>query len=299
MSIPSYSELANILVSDFDRNSAVGLDRAITQILQERGLGIRRAEEVAYNVSRGVLRHLQARTPEELPFRLCDDGQRLVGKARGRASDDATAIAARSVHGLADILHDRLLAVSTDEFEIVSAAALVLAGAREMHALCTGDEGGIDFFGRLEVRPASAQIPPGILHTTILPKELLVLGQAKRYPKDIKVGRPDIQKFKGQVSDCLDKYVGNARPPSHRVPDTYYHAREPHLGIFVTTGSFAETAMESTGASGIVLVSGIQLAQFLAFHRIGIVQRGDGLVFDEQEFLAWLNGQRRLCVTRA
>jgi len=168
-----------------------------------------------------------------------------------------------------------------------------------MYALCTGDEGGIDFFGRLEVRPASAQIPPGILYTTILPKELLLLGQAKRYPKDKKFGRPDIQNFKGQVSDCLDKYAGNARPPSHRVPDSYYHAREPHLGIFVTTASFAETAIESSEASGIVLVAGVQIAQFLAFHRVGIVQHRDGFVFDEQAFSAWLNEQRRLCVTRA
>jgi len=96
MSSPSPKELADILISHFDRHSAVGLDRAITQILQKQGFGIRSAEEAAYTVSAAVLRHLLARTPEELPFRLCDDGQRLVGKARGKASDDATTIHNRS-----------------------------------------------------------------------------------------------------------------------------------------------------------------------------------------------------------
>jgi len=54
--------------------------------------------------------------------------------------------------------------------------------------------------------------------------------------------------------------------------ESYYLRDEPFLGVFVTTASFAETASECVEASGIVLVPGTHLAQFLAFHRVGIVE---------------------------
>lgn len=193
---------------------------------------------------------------------------------------------------------NHLTTITPNEFEIVSAAALLLAGAREMHALCTGDEGGIDCYGRLEIRPRSQLVPDRIIHTTILPKELLVLVQAKRYRQDTVIGRPEIQKFKAQIADCLDKYEGNDRPPSHRVPESYYHRREPHMGVFVTTATFAETARECVEASGIVLVTGIQLAQFLAFHRVGRAQSGGKYLFSDAKFVEWLNLQAKMVAIR-
>jgi hypothetical protein len=45
-------------------------------------------------------------------------------------------------------------------------------------------------------------------------------------------------------------------------------------------------------ASGIVLVAGTRLSQFLAFHRVGIVEDDVGYRFDEDEFSRWLAGQR-------
>ncbi|MGA2402533.1 MAG: hypothetical protein ABSG91_12645 [Syntrophobacteraceae bacterium] len=161
-----------------------------------------------------------------------------------------------------------------------------------MIALCTSDEGGIDFYGRLEIRQPSSRIPAGIIHTTLLPEELLVLGQAKRHQYHVRVGRPDIQQFKGQIHDCLKKYEGNQCPPAHRVPESYYHRDEPFLGVFVTTASFAETASECVEASGIVLVPGVRLSHFLAFHRVGIVEDEGGLRFDQDEFSLWLASQR-------
>jgi hypothetical protein len=232
------------------------------------------------------------RPPEDLPFRLSDGGKRLVGKARIGARDNPETIFARSAERLSVLLLKALLDLSTDDVEVVSAASLMLSGAREMKALCTGDEGGIDFYGRLEIRPPSSSIPVGLMHTTILPKELLVLGQAKRHQPEVRVGRPDIQQFKGQIHDCLKKYEGNQSPPSHRVPGAYYFRDEPFLGIFVTTASFAETASECVEASGIVLVPGVRLSQFLAFHRVGIVEEEGSYRFDEAEFSTWLTSQR-------
>jgi hypothetical protein len=292
MNTLSPRELADSLVVGFDRQTEVTLDRALIELMQNSGLGRFAASERAWKVEDAVLRLLRERPPEDLPFRLSDSGKRLVGKARIGARDNPETVFARSAERLSELLLNALLGLSTDDFEVVSAASMVLSGAREMKALCTGDEGGIDFYGRLEIRPPSTGIPAGLMHTTVLPKELLVLGQAKRNHPDVRIGRPAIQQFKGQIQDCLKKYEGNHTPPTHRVPESYYSRDEPFLGVFVTTASFAETADESVGASGIVLVPGTRLSQFLAFHRVGIVEEEGRYRFDEKEFSVWLTSQR-------
>jgi hypothetical protein len=292
MTTLSPRELADSLVTGFDRQAEVRLDRALIELLCQSGLGRFGASESAWKVEGAVLRLLEERPPEDLPFRFSDGGKRLVGKARISARDNPETIIARNVERLSDSLLKALLALTPDDFEVVSAASMVLSGAREMKALCTGDEGGIDFYGRLEIRPPSSSIPAGLMHTTVLPKELLVLGQAKRYQPDARIGRPAIQQFKGQIQDCLKQYEGNQCPPAHRVPESYYYRDEPFLGVFVTTASFAETASECVEASGIVLVPGTHLAQFLAFHRVGIVEEEGSYRFDENEFCLWLAVQR-------
>lgn len=292
MTTLSPSELTESLVTGFDRHAEVRLDHALIELLREGGLGRFAASERAWKVEDAVRRLLEERPPEDLPFRLSDGGKRLVGKARISARDNPETIFARSAERLADLLLNALFEVTPDDFEVICAASMMLSGAREMKALCTGDEGGIDFYGRLEIRPPSSNIPAGLMHTTVLPKELLVLGQAKRNHPDVRIGRPAIQQFKGQIQDCLKQYEGNQFPPSHRVPESYYLRDEPFLGVFVTTASFAETADESVGASGIVLVPGARLSQFLAFHRVGIVEDAASYRFDESAFFNWLASQR-------
>jgi hypothetical protein len=293
MTTLSPHELADSLVAGFDRQTEARLDRALIELLRKSGLGRFAASERAWKVEDAVLRLLEERPPEDLPFRLSDGGKHLVGKARIGARDNPETVFARSAEKLSELLLKALLDLTPDDFEVVSAASMMLSGAREMKALCTGDEGGIDFYGRLEIRPSSTSIPAGLMHTTVLPKELLVLGQSKRHQPEWRVGRPEIQQFKGQLHDCLKKYEGNQWPPSHRVPESYYLRDEPFLGVFVTTSSFAETASESVEASGIVLVPGTRLAQFLAFRRVGIVEEEGSYRFDEREFSVWLASQRK------
>ena len=284
-------ELAARLVALFDKTSTTTLDRALTGIMRAEGAGKFRSEEIAFEMEDAVLRQLQKYPPEELPFLVKDGGHRLVGKSRSGEHDSPDTIAAKSAYAIFSDLLKALLVVTPTDFEVVCAAALLLAGACEMHALCTGDEGGIDFYGRLEIRQYSARLAPDIAHTNILPKKLLVLGQAKRYASEARIGRPEIQQFKGQLDDCIKKYEGNAKPPTHRVPDHYYLRNEPYLGVFTTTASFADTAQESTEASGVILVGGVKLAQFLAFHRVGAA--GDDIPhFDDAVFTAWVAERR-------
>jgi hypothetical protein len=199
-----------------------------------------------------------------------------------------------SSYGLAPQLLGALVKLAPEEFEIACAASMMLSGACEMTALCTGDEGGIDFYGRIEIRQPSGRVPKGVIHTTILPRKLLILGQAKCYGLDTRIGRDVIQQFHGQLSDCLTKYEGNARPPSHRVPASYYNRGEAALGVFVTTASFTETAAAAAEGFGYVLISGLKLAQFLCFKRVGIVDDGRKYEFHPQLFHSWLSNQARV-----
>jgi hypothetical protein len=290
---PTPRELSDRLVAEFDRQAELRLDRALIGLLRSMGLTRYKSEEVAWKLEDAVLRIILARHPEELPFRFCEGSRRLIGKARIGAHDNRETVLAKNAESLSPQLLKALLSLTPSDFEVVSAASMALSGARNVKALCTGDEGGIDFYGRLQVREPSVLIPAGIIHTTLLPKDLLLLGQAKLYQPHVRVGRPDIQQFKGQVYDCLKKYEGNQRPPSHRVPESYYRRDEPHLAVFVTTASFAETAIECVEASGIVLIEGLRLAQFLAFHSVGLVEDERGFCFDQDKLFLWLDTQRR------
>lgn len=167
--ITSPSELADRLVAGFDRHAEVRLDRALIKLLRNLGLERFKSEEIAWKVEDVVARLLRERQPEDLPFRLCDGGKRLVGKARIGVRDNAETAFAKNAEALASQLLNILLALTSDDFEVVSAASMVLSGAQEMKALCTCDEGGIDFYGRLPIRQPSALIPKGLVHTTLLP----------------------------------------------------------------------------------------------------------------------------------
>jgi hypothetical protein len=289
---------ARLANNQFDTFSTMKLDRALVNILRAEGVGKFRSEEVAFQMEDAVLRHLEKYSPQELPFLLKQGGKWLVGKSRLGQRDTPETIAARSAYTIAGDLLDALLNVTSTDFEVVCAASLLLAGACDMHALCTGDEGGIDCYGRLEIRQHSPRLILDIAYTNILPKKILLLGQAKRYARDARIGRPEIQLFKGQLDDCLKKYEGSRRPPTHRVPDSYYLRNEPFVGVFATTASFADTAEASTEASGIVLVGGVKLAQFLAFHQVGATTDENGPHFDDAAFSAWVAEQREKLVDR-
>jgi len=271
----------------------MSVEQALSEALQLGGVAKAKAEATACDEGANVLREIDRRRPEELPFRFGNsDPQRLIGKERIAKRDTRKTVTAKRVWATAKPLLNHLTSISPKDFEIVCAACLTLAGGKKTHALCTGDEGGIDFYGRLPVRGPDTAVSSGLVYTTILPKALLVLGQAKCLACDARIGRPEIQKFKGQIDDCIKKYEGNKRPPSHRVPESFYDRGEPCLGLFVTTASFAETAEGATASSGVHLVDGTRLAQFLVYHRVGVELEVTDARFSHEAFSVWLNDKR-------
>jgi hypothetical protein len=109
MNVPSSREIAKSLIAAFDRNGELSLDRAITGVLRKHGLAKFGADEVAFAMGNSVRQYLRRCEPESLPFRICDNGRRLVGKSRIGESDNANIIFAKRAELIAVALRNCLL----------------------------------------------------------------------------------------------------------------------------------------------------------------------------------------------
>ena len=290
--MPSAKDLAHLLIQTFREDRSIPLTHALTELLQQQGQERFEAAEEAEKIAPRVRNLLEKR--QDIPFEFgAQDPMLLVGKRRVRVDDNSQTGFARLARACVDPLHQALCNCADYDFEVVCAAALCKSGASPMVATCSGDDGGIDLYGRLPLRPADVNIRQGILNTTVLPKELLLLGQCKRFDQAARIGRPEIQQFVGAVRDCLNSYEGNPRPPSRRVPADFYHRSEICIPVFVTTAEYAETAMGEARSNNVVLIKGQELAQFLVAQKIGIIEHSGQLTFNLSGFNSWLEDARR------
>ncbi len=162
-----------------------------------------------------------------------------------------------------------------------------LSGAKEAFAICSGDDGGIDTYGRLPIRLSDPNVRNGLLRTAILEKEILFLGQCKCQTPSINPG--DIDGFQGATDACLKKYEGNLHPPSHRVPETYYRRQEMCIKVFFTTSDYSTRALSKADSLDITYIDGKQIAEFLIYHGIGLASGIDGMIVNHADLLAWAN----------
>lgn len=284
-------ELAQLLAKKFGEKRSASLPRALTELLIGLGALDFEAAEQAEKMAPSVRRLLLAMRQEDLPFEFGrSDPMRLVGKGLARTDENPETLFARQARACLDGLHTALWRCSDFDFEVVCAAALAKSGASCVFATCSGDDGGIDLYGRLPLRPPDPAVRPGLLQTSLLPQEILVLGQCKRYAQGARIGRSELQKFHAAVEDCLKKYEGNARPPSHRVPDKFYRRGEICIRVFITTAEYTDTAEGEAESNDIFLVYGRQLAEFLVMHQVGLDKDSDSgyFVFNEEAFSNWL-----------
>lgn len=292
----SARDLEQLLVKGFGEENSISLKRALCELLEREGLARFEAAEEAEKMGPMVRDLLGRRQPAELPFEFgSSDTMILVGKSRLRSGENSQTRFARQARVYANDLHRSLCACSDFDFEVACAAALAESGASPMVATCSGDDGGIDLYGRLPLRPSDVTVSPALLRTTLLEKEVLLLGQCKRFASDARIGRPVLQQFLGAVQSCLNQYEGNHRPPSRRVPPDFYRRGEICIPIFMTTAEYADTGASEAQSNGLILVEGRELAQFLIARRVGIVEEADSTrpIFETQAFDAWLAQARQ------
>lgn len=285
----STPDIAKTLIEDFDRHQSITIERAVSHAIAKLdGVSEDEAALLAETKASAVFGALSSMDPRDLPFEFSmRSANRLVGKQRERPDEPEEARAARGRLHLVTPYLDALIALGDRCFEFVCAATLRLAGASESLATGVGDEGGIDIYGRIPIRPASGLIQRSVLATSILERDLLFFGQSKCIGRTADVQRGFITQFNADVDHCRQKYEGVARKPSNRVPESYYRTGETCLKVFLTTGTFAPGAITFAKASDIAIVKGRELAEFLLFHGVGLASDESDPRIDPDLIAAW------------
>jgi hypothetical protein len=284
----SVQEIAGWIVEAFQPKESCTVERISEQVLLAHGCSAFVASTEASQKAKKVLAMLQRMNPESLPFEFSDnDSRRLIGKQRTRKGDSPETNALRQRITLIPSMLEAVYNCDHLIFEQICAGLMHLSGANDSIAICSRDEGGIDIYGRIPLGSADQRVHEGILHTSLLDKQILFLGQCKRYKLSARIGRPDIDAFYASTAACLNKYEGNARPPSNRVPPAYYQTRETCVRVFFTTTDYTNEAREAAKSHDIVLVNGQQIAQFLVYHQIATVKAGGVPNVDGRLLCSW------------
>lgn len=285
-------KLATKVIEVFKQNTQQSrrIRDVLIEILRAEGLGRNLAVLEAERLSANVLDVLSQMRPQELPFDFGSrDSTLLVGKGRIKLGDTEESVRARKVFRYVDEVWNAILNEDHCTFECLCAICLKLSGAEEAYASCSSDDGGIDFFGRITIGKSIKTIDSTLLETNILSgKRILFLGQAKRYDKKEKIGRPHLTNFRQSVNDCLCKYKDNELPPRHGVPQTYYRENELCLPIFMTTSGFTDKAEAVALSYDLIIVMGREISEFLCSRNVGFVREGNDYRFDRKLFHEWL-----------
>jgi hypothetical protein len=284
--------MANKVIEVFKKNAQQSrkIRDVLIDILEADGAGKNLSAIEAEGFAPSVLSVLRNMRPQDLPFDFgSSDPSLLVGKGRIRPGDTDESIRARKTFKLVDDVWNAILDENDFVFESFCAACLKFSGVEEAYASCSVDDGGIDLFGRISIGKPEPRIDARLLETNILSgKRILFLGQAKKYAKNHKIGRPDLQQFSKAVSDCLGRYEGNPKPPSHRVPQNYYRKNELCIPIFMTTSEFSDKAEAAAFSYDMLIVTGREMSEFICSRSIGFVKEGDDYRFDKNLFHEWL-----------
>lgn len=282
-------DIASAICNSFDPTQSVKIEEAIVQSLCAQGYSAYDAAEEAEQKIGKVLRTFRAKRPEELPFHLSPDEQRLIGNQRVLKTDSPQTQVLRSRLQIVPLMIKALYDGGPDLFEKICAGVMLLSGAHEVFAGCTNDDGGIDIHGRIQLRVGDIDVREGLLQTALLQKEggFLFLGQCKCYKLDGSIGPDAISEFDGSVRDCLRKYEGNDRPPSHRLADNYYKKDEACIRVFFTTATYSDKASSKAKSLDIIAVTGHQLAEFLVYHGVGLVESDGNQLLDPIELAKW------------
>jgi restriction endonuclease Mrr len=258
--------VASALIENFDPARSVPLYESILEAFTVLGFPESEAVDFASpKLVSSVRAQLSKIQPEELPFDFSTGRpERLVGKQRVRPSDSRTAQLVRERLHLVDGLVETLGRIDAYDFEIFCAAVLLRNGASDANVTLHGDDGGIDIYGRIPILVGDPELPEGLVRSTLSVRDILFLGQCKRYGTDARIDRGELQKFAGQARDCLTKYRGLLkRKPTHSLPDAYYNEEELCLTLFLASCGFTEGAVAYADSVNMVLADGRLLAELM------------------------------------
>lgn len=161
-----------------------------------------------------------------------------------------------------DDITSSLRGLSPAEFERACTAIIRLFGAKEPKTSSLSNDGGIDFYGRLELKGRlDSHLPYGGIDDRV---GLWLMGQAKRYNPANSVQTADIRELVGSVE------LARTGGAIHDWEGLHLRPFDAVIQLFFTTGRFSAGSIRLLEKSGIIHMDGTQLATFLADCRIGI-----------------------------
>lgn len=269
--MPTPTEVVDVLVDEFEPTRSVLLEDAVIEVLRQLGLSESAALDwVDERQMRAVNFHLLRLHAEQLPFDMSVRApSRLIGKKRPRPDDSPQTTKIREGFSHIPSLVTALCSFDEVKFEYLCAALMLRVGAVDAYVSQAADDGGVDFYGRIPVLLGDASVPPGLVRTTLEVRPVLYLGQAKRFSEKAMIGRPELQKFAGQVSDCIRQYPLMTKPPSHRVPENYYRKGEVCMPFFITTAQFSGDAQDYAQSVNMIIADGRLIAELLVYWGFG------------------------------
>lgn len=184
-----------------------------------------------------------------------------------------------------DKIIETLHKVDWRTFEFLSAHLLALYGCSEIYVTQRSKEGGIDFYGTLEL--TSQQFLPLFSRVMNGPR-IKIIGQAKNWEN--KIGEEEINKFVKEYRD----FISGKHRLIKKLPKSFLREDAPYHPIFITTSSFTKDAIKSANRDRIIIKDGEQITEELIMLSIyqdilGWFSKDEHnkIVFNEKEFIAW------------
>jgi hypothetical protein len=183
-----------------------------------------------------------------------------------------TQIVRRNRKSLARV-HDALVGLSAPEFELACTTILRTLGSKEPFTSPLRDDGGIDFYGRLELKGRLDTIHPygGFDGQT----GMWLIGQAKHYQKQ-PVQTAHLRELVGSIE------LARTGGAIHQWEGLNLRPFDATLHLIFTTGVFASGARQLLQRTGMLSMDGMQLATFLCDVGMGFAAEGGS--FDEGKF---------------
>lgn len=175
-------------------------------------------------------------------------------------------------HHTASIL-TAIRALSPRDFEHACRAVLQFMGCADPQTSRSGNDGGIDFYGRLELKGRlDSKSPYGGIDSRV---GIWLVGQAKHYPTRV-IQTAHIRELVGSVE------LARTGGAIHIWPHLELRPFDATLQLLFTTGKFSGGSRRLLEKTGIIAMDGEQLATFLADAGVGISP--DGSTFDPTLF---------------
>ena len=184
---------------------------------------------------------------------------------RGAAAADPTLPAelqrARSLRAHAASVRQSLVDLTPKEFEVACTSILRIMGCQEPHTSPISNDGGIDFYGRLELKGRLDNASPyGGFDSRA---GVWLVGQAKHYPSRA-IQTAHIRELVGSVE------LARTGGAIHVWDGLRLRPFDAVLQLIFTTGGFSAGALKLLDQSGVIAMNGNQLATFLADAGAGI-----------------------------